>query len=172
MFFSYFPNHTPSKPSEMDNYLIIIDILISKCTYLMKKGHLSKLIGCFLARAISQQLLSVPTDHPVEVTLLNIFLHFFWKSFFNLLKRFGLCSCKAFYNFPDEDLDKYSLSLNFETESKTEILWVSISRPRLKFYESQFWDRVRDWIYQRLNMETESETEIIWVSASRPSPRP
>ena len=38
--FSYFPNYTPSKPSEMDNYLIIIDFfvnLISKCMYRMKK---------------------------------------------------------------------------------------------------------------------------------------
>ena len=40
MYFLYFPNYAPSKPSEMDNYWIIMNFFgkyISKCTYRMKK---------------------------------------------------------------------------------------------------------------------------------------
>ena len=33
--------------------------------YLMKKGHLSQLIGYFLAQAIGREFLSVSTKHPV-----------------------------------------------------------------------------------------------------------
>ena len=33
--------------------------------YLMKKGHLSQLIGCFLAQAIGREFLSVSTKHTV-----------------------------------------------------------------------------------------------------------
>ena len=51
MYFSNFPNYAPPKPSEMDNYLKIIDIFgnqISKCTYLMnKRTPVSAYIGCF-----------------------------------------------------------------------------------------------------------------------------
>ena len=52
------------------------------------------------------------------------------------------------------------MSLNFETESETKILWVSILRPspRLDLSESQYRDRVRDWNYLSLSLETESET--------------
>ena len=29
------------------------------------KGHLSQLIGCFLARALSKNFMSIPAEHPV-----------------------------------------------------------------------------------------------------------
>ena len=58
--------------------------------------------------------------------------------------------------------DQRDQLLHLETESKTGIFGVSILRPgpRLKFSESQFRDRVRDWSFQSLNFETESETGI------------
>ena len=40
MYFSYFPNYAPPKPSDMDNYWILMNFFwnyISKCTYLMNK---------------------------------------------------------------------------------------------------------------------------------------
>ena len=58
MYFSYSPNYRPSKPSEMDNYLIIIDIFgnfISKCTYLMKKR----------TPVEDYRLLSIPSNKPI-----------------------------------------------------------------------------------------------------------
>ena len=68
-------------------------------------------------------------------------------------------SARLSFDFGDRDRDWYSLSLNFETESETEILWVSISRPS------------RRLIFSSLSFETESETNIFLVSISRPSPR-
>ena len=47
--------------------------------------------------------------------------------------------------------------------------WDRYSRPRLKFHESQFRDRVRDCNFLSLTFET--ETGFFWVSMSRPSPR-
>ena len=69
--------------------------------------------------------------------------------------------------------DQRDQLLHFETKSETGIFRVSTSKlgPKLKFSESQFWDRVRDWSFQSLNFETESETQIFWVSISWPSPR-
>ena len=62
--------------------------------------------------------------------------------------------------FRDRVRDWNFMSLNFETESETKILRVSISSPspRLDLSESQYRDRVRDWNYLSLSLETESET--------------
>ena len=40
--------------------------------------------------------------------------------------------------------------------SKTQISWVSVSRPspRLEFSKSQFWDHIQDWNFSSLNLKT------------------
>ena len=68
MYFSYSPNYTPSKSSEMDNYLIIIDIFgneISKCTYLMKKRTPVEAYRLLSSLSNKPIVFSVPAEHPV-----------------------------------------------------------------------------------------------------------
>ena len=52
-----------------------------------------------------------------------------------------------------------------ETESKTWIFRVSITRPspRLEFSKSQFWDQVQDCNSSSLNPKTQIETKNFWV---------
>ena len=60
--------------------------------------------------------------------------------------------------FRDRVRDWIYQSLNIKTESETKILRASILRPRLDLSESQYWDRIRDWNHFSLSLETESET--------------
>ena len=51
-------------------------------------------------------------------------------------------------------------------DTKTENIWISMMRPRLKMSVSQW--RVRDWKYLSLNYEIDTVTEKMWVSVTRP----
>ena len=61
---------------------------------------------------------------------------------------------------------KYS-SLNGETETKTEKLWVSMMRPRLQMYESQWRDQDRDW--KNLSLRNETEQKMLIPRLNRDS---
>ena len=69
--------------------------------------------------------------------------------------------------------DQWDQVLIFETKFETGIFRVSILRSSLslKFFKSEFRDRVWDWNFQSRNYETESEIHIFYVSVLRPSPR-
>ena len=59
-----------------------------------------------------------------------------------------------------------------KTETKTEKVWVSMTRPRprLKMSESQWLDWDRDW--KDVSLKDETETENFWVSMKRLRLRP
>ena len=70
-------------------------------------------------------------------------------------------------DFDHRDRDWKCLSLNDETKTETENVFVSMTRRRLKMPESQWRDR--DW--KDVSLNGEMETENVWVSMTRPRRR-